>query len=60
MIAGKVVAESADASATSRELWKGLLKFNREQAGPLRARRAVLSVRDANGRLLGGLIMQSY
>ena len=59
-IAGKVVAETADPSATSRELWKGLLKFNREQAGPLRSRRTVLSVRDARGRLLGGLIMQSH
>ena len=59
-IAGKVVAEKSDPAALSRALWKGLLKFNREQAGPLRSRRTVLGVRDAKGRLLGGLIMQSY
>ena len=59
-VAGRVVAERSDPAAVSRELWKGLVRFNREQAGPLRYKRTVLSVRDGKGRLLGGLILQSY
>jgi GNAT superfamily N-acetyltransferase len=59
-VAVRVVAERSDSGAISRELWKGLVRFNREQAGPLRYRRTVLSVRDGKGRLLGGLILQSY
>jgi len=59
-VAGRVVAERSDPAAVSRELWKGLVRFNREQAGPLRYKRTVLSVRDGNGRLLGGLILESY
>jgi GNAT superfamily N-acetyltransferase len=58
--AGSVVAERSDPAAVSRELWKGLVRFNREQAGPLRYKRTVLSVRDGKGRLLGGLILQSH
>ncbi len=58
--AGSVVAERSDPGAVSRELWKGLIRFNREQAGPLGYKRTVLSVRDGKGRLLGGLILQSY
>ena len=57
---GSVVAERSDPAAVSRALWKGLVRFNREQAGPLRYKRTVLSVRDATGRILGGLILQSY
>lgn len=58
--AGRVVAERSDRTAVSRKLWKGLVRFNREQAGPFRYARTVLSVRDGRGRLLGGLILQSY
>ena len=36
----KVRAERSKASAVSRELWKGLVAFNREQAEPLRYARA--------------------
>jgi len=46
--------------AVSRELWAGLMRFNRSKAGPLRYSRVVLSARDGKGRLLGGLILQSY
>lgn len=56
----KVVLERTNSAATSRKLWKGLVRFNREQAGPLRYSRTVLSVRDEKGRLLGGLITQSW
>jgi GNAT superfamily N-acetyltransferase len=59
-VTGRVVVERSDPGAASRELWKGLMKFNREQAGPLNYARTVLSVRDDKGRLLGGLILQSY
>jgi len=55
-----VAAERTDAAAVSRALWDGLVRFNREQAGPLRYKRTVLSLRDEKGRLLGGLILQSY
>jgi GNAT superfamily N-acetyltransferase len=56
----KVVAERSKASSVSRELWNGLIKYNRQQAGALRYKRVVLSVRGDKGRLLGGLILQSY
>jgi GNAT superfamily N-acetyltransferase len=59
-IAARVAVERPRKSATSRDLWKGLVEFNRQQAGPLRYKRTVLSARDARGRLLGGLILQSY
>jgi GNAT superfamily N-acetyltransferase len=55
-----VVVERSDPAAASRELWKGLVKFNRKKAGPLHYKRTVLGVRDGKGRLLGGLILQSY
>jgi GNAT superfamily N-acetyltransferase len=58
--AARIVAERTDASAVSRELWRGLIRYNREQAGPFHYTRKVLTVRDAKKRLLGGLILQSY
>ena len=58
--AGRVVAARTDRTAVSRQLWDGLVRFNREQAGPFRYARTILSVRDSRGRLLGGLILQSY
>ena len=59
-VAASVVAEQSNSASVSRELWKGLVRFNREQAGPLRYKRTVLSARDGKGKLLGGLILQSY
>jgi len=53
-------AERKNAGSVSRQLWRGLVGFNRRQAGPLRYTRAVVSARDGKGRLLGGLILQSY
>jgi ribosomal protein S18 acetylase RimI-like enzyme len=58
--AARIVAETRQAQAVSRRLWKGLVDFNIEQAGPLRYKRTVLSARDAKGRVLGGTILQSY
>ncbi|HKU46421.1 MAG TPA: GNAT family N-acetyltransferase [Burkholderiales bacterium] len=56
----RISAERANARAASQALWKGLLRFNRRHAGPLRYKRTVLCARDAKGKLLGGLIMQTY
>jgi ribosomal protein S18 acetylase RimI-like enzyme len=59
--ADRIVAEGRkSAAAVSRKLWDGLVRFNRKTAGPLRYTRVVLSVRDSAGRVLGGLILQSY
>ena len=55
-----MAVERSRASAASREIWKGLLRYNREQVGSTRYKRHVISARDAKGHLLGGLILQSY
>jgi len=56
----RLVVERAHSGAMSRELWKGLLAYNRTQVGPSRYRRTVVSARDARGRVLGGVIVESY
>ena len=56
----RIVAEKTKANAASRALWAGLIRFNRKQAGPLRYTRTVLTVRDGKGKVVGGLILQSY
>jgi GNAT superfamily N-acetyltransferase len=58
--APRIVAERSAPAAVARALWKGLIKFNNERAGPLDYSRKVISVRDARGRLAGGLILESY
>jgi GNAT superfamily N-acetyltransferase len=58
--APRIVAATRNTSAVSRELWKGLIRYNLKEAGPLHYRRTVLTVRDEKKRLLGGLILQSY
>ena len=52
--------ERGNTAALSRALWRGLVQFNRAQAGPLRYARNVISARDAKGKVVGGLILQSY
>jgi len=56
----RIVAEKASARTVSRKLWAGLLRYNRKTAGPFHYSRVVLTVRGAKGRVLGGLILQSY
>jgi GNAT superfamily N-acetyltransferase len=56
----RVIAERKDARAVARQLWRGLVRFNRKMAGPFNYSRLVLSVRSASGRVVGGLILQSY
>jgi len=58
--AARIAIESSNPAAASRRLWRGLVRFNREHGGPLNYSRTVMSARDRNGRLLGGLILQSY
>ena len=56
----RIAAEGNNSAAASRQLWAGLVRFNRATAGPLRYTRTVLTVRDAAGKIQGGLILQSY
>lgn len=56
----RVRVERSRTKALSRELWRGLIRFNRQQAGPFAYSRKVIGARDAKGRLLGGLILESY
>ncbi len=56
----RLSVERSRKAATSRALWNGLLAFNRKQVGPVRYERTILSVRHGRGRLLGGLILESY
>lgn len=58
--AARIAVERSNPAAVSRALWKGLVAFNREAVGPLRYSRKVVTVRGANGRVLGGLILESY
>jgi GNAT superfamily N-acetyltransferase len=56
----RIAAEGKGARTASRKLWDGLIRYNREQAGPMRYSRTVLTARNERGRLLGGAILQSY
>jgi GNAT superfamily N-acetyltransferase len=58
--AARIGVERSNRAAASRRLWRGLVTFNRERAGPFKYSRIVMSARDRKGRLLGGLILQSY
>ena len=56
----QLVVERSHSGTVSRELWKGLISFNRKKAGASRYRRTVISARSPKGRLLGGVIVESY
>jgi GNAT superfamily N-acetyltransferase len=56
----KLVVEPPHSGAVSRQLWNGLLSYNRKKAGAARYRRTVITARSAKGRLLGGVIVESY
>lgn len=56
----RVKAERKGASKASRFLWDGLIRHNRKAGGPLRYKREVLTARSDSGRILGGVILQSY
>jgi GNAT superfamily N-acetyltransferase len=56
----RIVADRSNVTKVSRELWRGLVRFNRSKAGPLNYSRDVITVRGDRRKLLGGLILQSY
>jgi len=60
VVAPRIAKEGARARDVSHELWRGLIRYNRKVAGPLRYTRTVLSARDAKGRIVGGLILENY
>ena len=55
-----VVAERKNAREVSRQLWRGLARFNQKTAGTYHYSRVVLTVRSAGGTILGGLILQQW
>ncbi len=56
----RLVVERSGKSEASRDLWRGLIRFNRQHTGAIRYKRTVLTIRGDKARLLGGLILQSY
>ena len=56
----RVVAERENAPKVARQLWRGLSRFNQEAAGPFHYSRIVLTARGKTGRVVGGVILQSY
>jgi GNAT superfamily N-acetyltransferase len=56
----RIVEEKRNARAVERRVRKGLIAYNASKVGPPRYRPLVLSARDANGRLVGGLAGQLY
>ena len=56
----RIVVEGKRASAVSRQLWTGLMVYNRGKVGNARYVRKVVSARDAKGKLIGGCIVQCY
>jgi GNAT superfamily N-acetyltransferase len=58
--APRIAVERSNPAAVSRALWKSLVAFNRQAVGPLRYSRKIVTVRGESGRLLGGLILESY
>jgi GNAT superfamily N-acetyltransferase len=58
--APRIVEEKRNARAVSRRVRDGLIAYNTKKAGPPRYKRLVLSARDANGRIVGGLTGDLY
>ena len=56
----QIAVERRSSKEASRALWAGLLRYNRAKAGPFRYSRRVITVRSGKGRILGGVILQSY
>ena len=55
-----VVAERKSAREVSRQLWRGLARFNQRTAGIYHYSHVVLTVRGPRGSILGGLILQQW
>ena len=58
--APRIIVERRDARKAARALWRGLTRFNKEKAGPFHYSRIVISARGKSGRIVGGIILQSY
>jgi|SRR5688572_14656056 GNAT superfamily N-acetyltransferase len=58
--APRIVAERRNAGAVERRVRSGLIAYNASKVGAPRYRRLVLSARDAEGRIVGGLAGQLY
>ena len=56
----RIVAERSTKTGIFGKLWKGLIRYNLQQAGPFHYSRVALCARDDKGKLLGGLILVSY
>ncbi|HEX4926446.1 MAG TPA: GNAT family N-acetyltransferase [Burkholderiales bacterium] len=56
----RIAIERRRSAAVADDLWRGLIAYSRDKAGPARYARIVISARDAEERLLGGLILESY
>jgi GNAT superfamily N-acetyltransferase len=60
----RIAVERRNTARASRQLWAGLLRYNRAEAGPFRYSRQVICARDSKekgpGRILGGVILQHY
>jgi GNAT superfamily N-acetyltransferase len=55
-----VVAERRNARKVVAQLWRGLARFNQKTAGKYHYSRDVLAARSETGRIVGGLILQSW
>ena len=56
----RVVAERRNARKVVAQLWRGLARFNQKTAGKSRYARDVRTARSETGRIVGGLILQSW
>lgn len=56
----RVVAQRRNARKVVAQLWRGLTRFNQKTAGKYHYSRDVLAARSETGRIVGGLILQSW
>jgi GNAT superfamily N-acetyltransferase len=58
--APRLALEPVPSGAVARMLWRGLIRHNTGKAGAPDYSRQVITARTARGRLVGGLILESY
>jgi GNAT superfamily N-acetyltransferase len=52
----QITAETSDQDGIAKQILEQILRYNAQQAGPLDDSRVVLTVRNKQGTLLGGLV----
>jgi hypothetical protein len=52
----QITAETSDQDGIAKQIREHILRYNAQQAGPLSDARIVLTVRNKEGALLGGLV----